>query len=70
MAVINPLKVVIENYPEGKEEFFSGANHPQNPDYGTREVPFSREIYIEREDFMEDAPRKFFHHLQGSDQDH
>ena len=60
MAVINPLKVIIENYPEDQEEFFSGPNHPQNPDYGTREVPFSREIYIEREDFMEDAPRKFF----------
>jgi len=60
MAVINPLKVIIENYPEDKEEFFSGPNHPQNPDYGSREVPFSREIYIEREDFMEDAPRKFF----------
>jgi len=60
MAVINPLKVVIENYPEDQEEFFSGANHPQNPDYGTREIPFSREIYIERDDFMEDAPKKFF----------
>jgi glutaminyl-tRNA synthetase len=60
MAVINPLKVIIENYPEEQEEFFSGANHPQNPDYGSREVPFSREIYVEREDFMEDAPRKFF----------
>lgn len=60
MAVINPLKVIIENYPEDQEEFFSGANHPQNPDYGTREVPFSREIYIERDDFLEDAPRKFF----------
>jgi len=60
MAVINPLRVIIENYPEGQEETFTGANHPQNPDYGTREVPFSREIYIEREDFMEDAPRKFF----------
>ena len=60
MAVINPLKVIIENYPEDQEEFFSGPNHPQNPDYGSREVPFSREIYIEREDFMEDAPRKFF----------
>ena len=60
MAVINPLKVIIENYPVDQEEFFSGPNHPQNPDYGTREVPFSREIYIEREDFMEDAPRKFF----------
>ena len=60
MAVINPLKVVIENYPQDQEEFFSGANHPQNPYYGTREVPFSREIYIERDDFMEDAPKKFF----------
>ena len=60
MAVINPLKIIIENYPEEQEEMFSGANHPQNPDYGTREVPFSREIYIERDDFMEDAPRKFF----------
>jgi glutaminyl-tRNA synthetase len=60
MAVVNPVKVVIENYPEDQEEFFSGANHPQNPDYGSREVPFSREIYIERDDFMEDAPRKFF----------
>ncbi len=60
MAVINPLKVIIENYPEDQQEFFSGANHPQKPELGTREVPFSREIYIEREDFMEDAPRKFF----------
>ena len=60
MAVINPLRVVIENYPEDQEEFFTGANHPQKPELGKREVPFSREIYIEREDFMEDAPRKFF----------
>ncbi len=60
MAVINPLKVVIENYPEGQEEMVTGANHPQNPDYGTREIPFSREIYIEQDDFMEDAPKKFF----------
>jgi len=60
MAVINPLKVVIENYPEDQEEFFDGANHPQQPELGTRQVPFSREIYIERDDFMEDAPRKFF----------
>jgi len=60
MAVINPIKVIINNYPEGQEEFFTGANHPQNPDYGTREVPFTRELYIERDDFMEDAPRKFF----------
>lgn len=60
MAVINPLKVIIENYPEGQEEMVTGANHPQNPDYGRREIPFSREIYIEQNDFMEDAPKKFF----------
>jgi glutaminyl-tRNA synthetase len=65
MAVINPLKVVIENYPEDEEEWFEGPNHPQNPDFGTRKVPFSREIYIEREDFMEDAPRKFFRLSMG-----
>jgi len=60
MAVINPLKVIIENYPEDQEEMVTGVNHPQNPDYGTREIPFSREIYIEQDDFMEDAPKKFF----------
>jgi len=60
MAVINPLKVIIENYPEDQEEIITGVNHPQNPDYGTREIPFSREIYIEQDDFMEDAPKKFF----------
>jgi len=60
MAVINPLKVIIENYPEDQVEQVSGINHPQNPDYGRRDIPFSREIYIERDDFMEDAPRKFF----------
>jgi glutaminyl-tRNA synthetase len=60
MAVLNPLKVVIENYPENQEEMITAINHPQNPDYGTREIPFSREIYIERDDFMEDAPKKFF----------
>jgi glutaminyl-tRNA synthetase len=60
MAVIDPIKVVIENYPEDQEEMFTGINHPQNPDYGTRQVPFSRELYVERDDFMEDAPNKFF----------
>ncbi len=60
MAVIDPLKVIIENYPEDQEEWFDGANHPQNPDFGTRRVPFSRELYIERADFMEDPPKKFF----------
>ncbi|MCC8179286.1 MAG: glutamine--tRNA ligase, partial [Planctomycetes bacterium] len=60
MAVLNPLKVVIENYPEGKEEMLEAINNPENPDDGTRQVPFSRELYIERDDFMEDPPKKFF----------
>ena len=60
MAVIRPLKLVIENYPDSQEEWVTGKNHPQNPDYGTREIPFSKEIYIERDDFMEHAPKKFF----------
>ena len=60
MAVLDPLKVVLENYPEDLTEEFSRPNHPQKPEMGSRTVPFSREIYIERSDFMEDAPRKFF----------
>ena len=65
MAVLDPLKVIIENYPEDQVEMFAGKNHPQNPDFGTREIPFSRELYIERDDFMEDAPRKFFRLAPG-----
>jgi len=57
---LNPLKIIIENYPENQEELVSGINHPQNPDSGTREIPFTREIYVEQDDFMEDAPKKFF----------
>jgi glutaminyl-tRNA synthetase len=60
MAVLNPLKLVITNYPEDKEEFLSIENNPEDETMGTREMPFSREIYIERDDFMEDAPKKFF----------
>ncbi len=60
MAVINPLKVIIENYPQQQDEMLTGMNHPQDPAFGNREIPFSREIYIEQDDFMEDAPRKFF----------
>jgi len=60
LAVLNPLKVVIENYPQDQTEEFDAKNHPQNPDFGTRKIPFSREIYIDRDDFMEDAPKKFF----------
>jgi len=58
-AVLNPLKVIIENYPEGEGELLEAANHPNRPEMGSRQVPFSREIYIEREDFMEEPPRKF-----------
>lgn len=60
MAVLRPLKVVIENYPEGESEMLNAQNHPGNADMGSREVPFSRELYIERDDFMEDPPKKFF----------
>jgi len=60
MAVLRPLKVVIENYPEGQTENLEAQNHPGNPDLGTRGIPFGREIYVEQEDFMEDAPKKFF----------
>ena len=60
MGVLRPLKVVIENYPEGESEMLEAQNHPQNPEMGTRQVPFGRELYVERDDFMEDPPRKFF----------
>jgi glutaminyl-tRNA synthetase len=60
MAVLNPLKVVITNYPEDKEEMMDAPNHPTNTEMGTRKIPFSRELYIEKEDFMEDPPKKFF----------
>lgn len=60
MAVLDPLKVVIENYPEGQTEMLAAENNPERPEDGTRQIPFSREIYIEREDFMENPPKKFF----------
>lgn len=60
MAVLNPLKVVIENYPEGEEENFEAVNNPGDESAGTRQVPFSREIWIDHDDFMEDAPKKFY----------
>ena len=65
MAVLNPLRVVIENYPEGESELRSAINNPENPDAGTRDIPFGRIIYIERDDFMEDPPRKFFRLAPG-----
>ncbi|PIP35142.1 MAG: glutamine--tRNA ligase [Desulfobacterales bacterium CG07_land_8_20_14_0_80_52_14] len=60
MAVLRPLKVVIENYPEQQAEMLEAVNNPEDPGMGTRQVPFSREIYIERDDFMEDPPKKYF----------
>ncbi len=60
MGVLNPLKVTIENYPEDKTEALTAKNHPQKPEMGTRTIPFSKVIYIERSDFLEAAPKKFF----------
>ncbi len=60
LAVLRPLRVVIDNYPEGQVEMFDCPYHPKNPDAGSRKVPFSRNLFIEREDFMEEPPKKFF----------
>ena len=65
MAVLNPLKVVIENYPEGESEELRAVNNPEDEGAGSRMVPFSRELWIERDDFMEDPPRKFFRLAPG-----
>jgi len=65
MGVLRPLKVVIENYPEGHVDMLDALNNPEDPDAGMRQVPFSREIYIERDDFMEEPPKKFFRLAPG-----
>lgn len=67
MAVINPVKVVIDNYPEGKTEMVEMENNPEDVNAGTHSMPFSREIYIEREDFMENPPKKFFRLAPGGE---
>lgn len=67
MAVLKPLKVVITNYPEDKVEWFETSNNPENPDMGKRLIPFSRAIYIEQEDFMENPPKKYFRLFPGSE---
>ncbi len=67
MAVLNPVRVVIENYPEDTEELLDAVNNPEDPAAGTRAVPFSRELYIERDDFMEDPPKKFFRLSPGKE---
>jgi glutaminyl-tRNA synthetase len=60
MAVLKPLKVIIDNYPQEQNEELEAMNHPQKPEMGSRAIPFSREIYIEQDDFMEEPPKKFF----------
>jgi glutaminyl-tRNA synthetase len=67
MAVLRPLKVVIENYPEGESEELDAVNHPDNPGAGTRKIKFGRELYIERDDFMENPPKKFFRLSPGTE---
>lgn len=67
MAVLDPLKVTITNYPEGQEELFDAVNNPEDASAGTRKVPFSREIYIERADFMEEPPKKYYRLAPGTE---
>jgi glutaminyl-tRNA synthetase len=67
MAVLDPIKVVIENYPEGKSELREFVNNPEDPNAGTRQVPFGREIYIERDDFMENPPKGYFRLVPGGE---
>jgi len=67
MAVLEPLKVIIDNYPEGKTETLSAELHPDHPEMGSREVTFSRELYIEKSDFMVDPPKKYFRLFPGNE---
>ena len=67
MAVLDPIKLIIDNYPEGQTEMLSIPNNLENPEMGEREVPFSRELYIEREDFMENPPKKYFRLFPGNE---
>ncbi len=67
MAVLDPIKLVIDNYPEGQTEYMEVENNQENPELGSRKVPFSRELYIEREDFMEEPPKKYFRLFPGNE---
>jgi glutaminyl-tRNA synthetase len=67
MAVLKPLKIVLTNFPGDQVEMMEAMNHPNRPEQGTREVPFSREVWIEQDDFMEEAPRKFFRLKPGGE---
>jgi len=67
LGVLRPIKVVLTNYPEGKVEELDATNNPEDPNGGTRKVPFSRELYIERDDFMENPPKKYFRLFPGNE---
>ena len=67
MAVLDPIKLVIDNYPEDKVEYFDVVNNPEYESLGSRKVPFCRELYIEREDFMEIPPKKYFRLFPGNE---
>lgn len=67
MAVLDPVKLIIDNYPEGQTELLTGGNNPENEALGSREIPFGRELYIEREDFMEEPPKKYFRMFPGNE---
>lgn len=67
LAVLNPVKLVLTNYPENQTEWLTAINNPENPDEGTRQMPFSRELFIERDDFMENPPKKFFRLFPGGE---
>jgi glutaminyl-tRNA synthetase len=67
MAVLKPLKLVIENYPQGRVEELDAINHPEDAGAGTRKIKFSREIFVERDDFMENPPKKFFRLAPGAE---
>lgn len=67
MAVLNPVKVIIDNYPVGQVEYMEVPNNQENPEFGTRKVPFTKELYIERDDFMIDPPKKYFRMFPGNE---
>ena len=67
MVVLDPLKVIIDNYPEGQVEWMDGENNPEDPDSGSRKIPFTRELFIEKEDFMIDPPKKYFRLSPGKE---
>ena len=67
MAVLDPIKLVIDNYPEGQVEYLDAPNNLENPELGSRKIAFERELYIEREDFMEEPPKKYYRLFPGNE---